>query len=336
MSPPTRRSPKGRPRRRRPPARVAPAPPEPGEVVVYTDGGASPNPGPGGWGAVLLCAVPGSGEPAAEELSGGEAETTNNRMELTAAIRALEELAGRHGAGRVRVVTDSQYLRRGITSWLPAWEAAGWRRKRGDVVANEDLWRRLSAVTRGRAIRWDWVKGHAGHRWNERADALATAGAAPFRTGAARSASSEPAPDSGPPADHTVFLKASGRGGWAARVVSAAGEERLLRGARRRASANELILIAAAEALESLPARSSVAVYTAADYLRDGADRWLPGWRSRGWKTKSGGAVANREAWQRLSRAMDRLRMRWPRPGAEAAEEIELLGKVAHEAARSG
>ena len=110
------------------------------QVTVYTDGGADPNPGPGGWGAVLLHAASGS----QRELSGGDERTTNNRMELTAAIEALASLTRRC---RIELYTDSQYLRKGITQWLQGWKARGWTRKNGDPVLNADLWRRLAELT---------------------------------------------------------------------------------------------------------------------------------------------------------------------------------------------
>ncbi|HEV7786851.1 MAG TPA: ribonuclease HI, partial [Thermoanaerobaculia bacterium] len=135
-------------------------------VTVYTDGGADPNPGLGGWAAILLDPLTGK----AMELSGGEPRATNNRMELTAAIRGLEALKRRC---RVKLFTDSQYLRKGITLWLPGWVARGWRRKDGELQ-NEDLWRRLHELIKLHDIQWDWIKGHAGNRWNERADELAT------------------------------------------------------------------------------------------------------------------------------------------------------------------
>jgi ribonuclease HI len=310
------------------------------EIHAYTDGGAGPNPGPGGWGVVLL-------RPGAEpvELSGGEDFTTNNRMELTAAIRALE--AAGDGA-RVRLVTDSQYLRRGITSWLPRWAAGGWRRQDGGEVANQDLWRRLAALAASRRVRWEWVRGHAGERWNERADALARAETARRRVGASEGAApAAPAPAAA--AEFDLYLKASGRGGWAARVRPRgaggsggkggdggdggrdAGE--LLTGARRGASANELILEAAAAALESLPPGAGAAVHSASDYLRDGAAQWLPIWRRRGWRTQTGGAVANRAAWERLARALAARPVSWPRPDEAAAAEIAALEKAARRAA---
>ena len=137
------------------------------EVVIYTDGACSGNPGPGGWGAILI-----SGRHE-RELWGGEGATTNNRMELMAAIRALEALKR---PCRVELHTDSQYLRTGITEWLAAWKARGWRTAAKAPVKNEDLWRRLDEARLHHQVDWRWVKGHAGHELNERADALARKG----------------------------------------------------------------------------------------------------------------------------------------------------------------
>jgi ribonuclease HI len=136
------------------------------EVEIFTDGACSGNPGPGGWGAVLRY-----GE-VEKEMSGGEALTTNNRMELTAAIAALEALKR---PCRVTLYTDSQYLRDGITRWLSAWKARGWSTADKKPVKNIDLWQRLEAAAAPHEIEWRWVRGHAGHAENERADALARA-----------------------------------------------------------------------------------------------------------------------------------------------------------------
>jgi ribonuclease HI len=135
-------------------------------VEIYTDGACRGNPGPGGWGATLE-----SGEHF-RELSGAEADTTNNRMELTAVIRALEALKRR---AVVTVHTDSEYVRRGITEWLPNWKARDWRTADRKPVKNRDLWERLDELAVGHDIDWRWVKGHSGVPGNERVDALATA-----------------------------------------------------------------------------------------------------------------------------------------------------------------
>ncbi len=137
------------------------------EVVIYTDGACSGNPGPGGWGAILIA------KGAEREIMGGEADTTNNRMEMTAAIRALEALKR---PCVVELHTDSQYLRQGVTEWLAAWKRRGWRTADNKPVKNEDLWRALDAARARHEVSWRWVKGHNGHPLNERADALARKG----------------------------------------------------------------------------------------------------------------------------------------------------------------
>ena len=132
-------------------------------VTIYTDGACEPNPGPGGWAALLLF---GKHE---KVLSGAEHQTTNNRMELTAAVQALSALTQ---PARVAFYTDSEYLRRGITEWLPDWRRRGWKRK-GGKLANIDLWQALEAALEGHDISWHWVRGHAGDRFNQRVDSLA-------------------------------------------------------------------------------------------------------------------------------------------------------------------
>jgi len=135
------------------------------EVWIYTDGACRGNPGPGGWGALLRSA--GGHE---RELRGAEPATTNNRMELTAAIRALEAL--RQGC-RVTLTTDSEYVKKGITEWLPGWKRRGWRTAGRTPVKNADLWQALEAAAARHQVTWHWVRGHSGHAENERADALA-------------------------------------------------------------------------------------------------------------------------------------------------------------------
>ncbi|MDQ4061542.1 MAG: ribonuclease HI [Pseudomonadota bacterium] len=140
-------------------------------VTAYTDGACSGNPGPGGWGVLLRY------DGHEKALSGGEPHTTNNRMELTAAIRAIEAL---RKPCTVEIHTDSQYLRQGITDWIAAWKANGWRTSAKKPVKNADLWQQLDAVMQPHAVTWRWVRGHAGEPGNERADELARAGMAPF------------------------------------------------------------------------------------------------------------------------------------------------------------
>lgn len=136
----------------------------PDSVHVYTDGACRGNPGPGGWGAILRY------RDRERELYGAERATTNNRMELMAAIQALEALTR---PCEVIVTTDSQYLRKGITEWLPQWKRRGWKTAAKQPVKNQDLWERLERAIERHRVRWEWIKGHSGHAENERADALA-------------------------------------------------------------------------------------------------------------------------------------------------------------------
>jgi ribonuclease HI len=141
-------------------------------IEIHTDGACSGNPGPGGWGALLRFGK------TEKELSGGEALTTNNRMEMLAAICALESLKRRC---RIELYTDSQYVQKGITEWLPGWLKRNWKNSKGEAVKNQDLWQRLHAANERHHVRWHWVKGHAGHVDNERVDALARAAAANYK-----------------------------------------------------------------------------------------------------------------------------------------------------------
>ncbi len=151
------------------------------DFLAYTDGACSGNPGPGGWG-VLLQAKDGETVLKERELSGGEANTTNNRMELLAAISALEAL-GRSTA--ITLVTDSQYVKNGVTGWIHGWKKNGWKTAAKKPVKNADLWQELDAAQARHQVTWKWVKGHAGHPENERADELARKGMAPFKSRAA-------------------------------------------------------------------------------------------------------------------------------------------------------
>jgi ribonuclease HI len=145
------------------------------KVVIHTDGACEGNPGPGGWAAILRC------DGHAREIAGGEPATTNNRMELQAAIAALSAVTSESGLAKafgvrgceIEFFTDSQYLRKGITQWLPLWKARGWRTVSRQPVKNDDLWRQLDQLAAPHRITWKWLKGHAGHPDNERCDHLA-------------------------------------------------------------------------------------------------------------------------------------------------------------------
>jgi ribonuclease HI len=142
------------------------------KIVIYTDGACSGNPGPGGWGAILMWGD------HRKEMSGGEQVTTNNRMELLAAISALEALKR---PSKVELHTDSNYVKNGVTSWIYGWKRNGWKTADKKPVKNAELWQRLDAARVPHEVDWRWVKGHSGHEHNERADELAREGMAPFK-----------------------------------------------------------------------------------------------------------------------------------------------------------
>ncbi len=282
---------------------------------IYTDGGCRPNPGPGGWGAVILR----EGE-APVELSGSADETTNNRMELQAAIEALASLDGPH---EVVLHTDSTYLKRGITEWLARWRASGWRTAGKTPVQNRDLWERLDRELARHRVRWAWVKGHAGDRWNERADALASAAIPGVRL-----------PVDDPGAVHAWLAVAASTkrrlGAWSAILVWR-DHERIVTGRVPEHSANRLHLLGAVRALEALRRPSRVHLYTVSDYLAQGATSWIAGWKRRSWTTRDGRPVSNRDLWEALDRAMQPHEVHWHAVGSD--ERPEPLG-AARRAAR--
>jgi len=255
-------------------------------ATLYTDGGCRPNPGPGGWGAVLL--RPGH-DPV--ELSGCEPAATNNRMELRAAIEGLRALPSAH---RIELYTDSEYLRKGITEWLDRWLRNGWRTSGKKQVQNAELWGELAAELERHRVSWHWVRGHSGDPWNERADELASA-AIPR----------PPLPVDDPDAVH-LFLGVAhsgtrDTGAWAV-LLRFGDRERAIADREAGASANRMHLQSAVAGLGALKRRVRAHVYTASDYLKDGATAWLGVWRGRGWKTRDGRAVAHAELWRELDR----------------------------------
>ena len=286
-------------------------------VIIYTDGGCRPNPGPGGWGVVVLRR---GTEPT--ELSGAEEEATNNRMELTAAIEALRSLEGSHA---VELITDSQYLRKGVTEWMKGWRARGWKTASKKNVANRDLWEAIDREIARHEIEWRWVKGHAGNEWNERADELASA--------------QIPRPELPVEDFDAVHVFAavahSGKadaGAWAV-LFSFRGQEKQLSGREAGASANRMHIMGAGMGLAELSRTVRVHLYTASDYLKDGATTWINGWRSRNWTTREGKDVANRDLWQRLATLLDRHDVQWHVVSRDALpEQMEQVKALAKDA----
>jgi ribonuclease HI len=292
-------------------------------VTIYTDGGCSPNPGPGGWGAVLIAS-----NGVTKELSGAELHTTNNRMELTAAIEALRALKR---PCQVTLRTDSEYLRRGISEWLPAWVARNWQRKGNKPVENEDLWRALHQATQRHEIRWEWVRGHAGDAYNERVHMLATRARERLLTASERPVTK--------PTDYEVTLrislpKGSATGGWAARIAERdAATPALITGRVHADSSNQLWLMAAQAVLEHLPAGATVRFHAPDNYLIQGITRWVKGWQANGWQTKDGSPVRHRAAWEALAAAASQRTVHWSQDEGPA-DLADGLATLAAQAAR--
>lgn len=300
------------------------------EVTIYTDGGADPNPGPGGWGAVLVSGM------QMKEISGADPATTNNRMELTAAISALGLLRKRC---RIHLHTDSQYLRRGITEWVEGWRAHGWRKRNGAPVENVDLWQALLRESARHDVDWHWVRGHRGDPLNERADALATEARQALARGdhPGRPAVGQTAEEAESLPAVSVYargcaLGVPGPAGYAATVAPEDGEPRVVSGGWESATSNAMELWAAIAGLRTLRERSSVAVYTTSSYVLEGATRWLAAWERRGWRTKDGRPVKNREIWEELARVMGDHDVHWFQLTAGADVEES---RMAAEAARA-
>ncbi len=289
------------------------------EVIIYTDGACDPNPGPGGWAAVLR-----SG-PHEKVLTGHEPHTTNNRMELQAVITALNAVKR---PSHVVLHTDSRYVQTGVTEYLERWKARHWQTADKKAVANQDLWQALDDALQRHQIEWVWVKGHAGDPLNERVDQLSVS----------------MIPRSALPVDDAqaihIFtgVSCSGTtGGWAA-IIKHGDTVEEISGNEDETSANRLHLLAAQRGLEAAPAGSIIHLYTPSDYAAQGAMQWVKNWAAQGWHTKEGQAVKHREVWQAIVAASRDRHVKWHSLKDEVrpaeSQRAEELARLARNAAR--
>nr|WP_233355263.1 ribonuclease HI [Hirschia maritima] len=295
-------------------------------IRIWTDGACSGNPGPGGWGALII----NNGQET--ELYGSAPSTTNNRMELKAAIEALNSL---EASSKIELNTDSTYVKDGLTKWIHGWKRNGWKTAAKKPVKNKDLWQALDEACSRHQIEWKWVKGHAGDEGNERADALAVKGSRE----AAGQAPVSPEEDGVSQADHTPPHKARiapsdsvhiwtdgacsgnpGPGGWGALVV-ADGQETELFGSEKDTTNNRMELAGAIEALNSLTNPSNVILNTDSTYVKDGLTKWIHGWKKNGWKTAAKKPVKNKDLWQALDEACSRHKIEWKWVKGHAGDE---------------
>jgi ribonuclease HI len=310
--------------------------PVPPQIDVYTDGGCDPNPGPGGWGAIIRW------KDREWVLSGNDPGTTNNRMELHAAAAALALLEGLLGRCQVSIYTDSQYLRRGITEWMDSWVNQNWYTSSEQPVKNQDLWRVIHRLTQAHDVTWHWLRGHTGHPLNERADRLATEALRSLRriqsVPDARQAPDvrQPADDGRPTVDICVKASCRGaerRGGWAA-VMRTGEHTKSLSGSEPSTTANAMLIRGATEALRVLTKPCHVTFYSDANYLIKGASLWVKGWQARGWLTREGKPVENRAEWEALLRAAHPHHVTWTQVQGDAAPvDLSWAGELAAEAA---
>jgi ribonuclease HI len=304
------------------------------EVIIYTDGGSDPNPGPGGWAALLITRRA-DGASDEREISGCVPDTTNNRMELTAAVEALRALESPH---RVTLYTDSQYLRQGITEWLPKWASNQWRTSDKSPVKNQDLWQTLYAETQRHTITWQWVKGHAGNEYNERVDRLATAARQEI-TGV------KPGDDNFTP-EYEITMRvrvvvSRRRGAWAVRVARTTGDEPPCIVAEREEdgtpmSDQHLELLATLHALRQLPPGATVRVYCPNDYLYTGMKRWILGWQKNGWITQEGKPVRHRDLWKALIAEAQTRAVQWAEEPDPPPDYVQSLKRKAIETSGGG
>ena len=289
------------------------------KVIIYTDGGSDPNPGIGGWAAVLQF------RDHEKVLTGNDPQTTNNRMELQAAIGALQALKR---PCTIEFHTDSEYLRKGITEWIETWAAKNFR-KGGKPIPNADLWQQLWPLTQQHEIEWHWVRGHAGNPLNERVDQLA------------RQARLEITPEEELAADvPRLYVRASckgnpGPGGWGV-VLERGDETEQASGSALATTNNRMEITAVIEGLRLLPPGSTVQLFTTSDYLYQGATRWIQGWRKNKWQKKDGQPVANADLWQALDQLMGRYKIRWLNAKGQdnpALTEASLIAARAREVA---
>lgn len=289
------------------------------KVTIYTDGGADPNPGLGGWAALLRY------DGREKVLTGNEPHTTNNRMELTAAVKALEAL---NRPCEIEFHTDSEYLRRGITEWIDNWRKKGWRTAGGKAVSNADLWQKLDPLTKEHEIKWHWVRGHSGHPLNERVDDLA------------RQARLEITPDlTVSPDAPRIYLRASckgnpGPGGWGVVLETREGTTQAS-GSQPDTTNNRMEVRAAIEGLKLLPPGSEAQLLTTSDYLYQGATNWIRGWRRRDWQKRGGKPVANADLWQELDRLLKRYQVEWKNVKGTRGDELQGLDEAAKLAAEA-
>jgi len=254
------------------------------DYLIYTDGACSPNPGPGGWGAVII-----SPDKAVQEIFGSTQHTTNNRMELRAAIESLKHLPEGCPA---TIFSDSKYLQQGITLWFEKWLKSNWQTMAGSNVQNKDLWKDLIRAAEKHHITWNWIKGHADNDFNNRADELAR-----------KAVPRDPLPLTDNNSIHLYtsvsYSTLSKKGGWAV-ILRYREKRKVLSGTVAQTTSNRMHIHGTLAGLTAIRHPLPINIYTFSGYLRDGLSRWLDQWAQHGWLTREGLPVKHDDLWKQL------------------------------------
>lgn len=277
---------------------------------VYSDGACKGNPGPGGWGAVVV-----DSNGVRQEFYGGEMDTTNQRMELRAAYEAIKHTPV--GAD-VEICTDSKYAINCMTQWVYGWVKKDWKSANGDVK-HQDILKPMYDLIRTRNVEWTWVKGHSGHIENERCDALANMGVSSLGIAQAPKANSAvigaDALTLGDDTWHVYtdggYRSSSSIGGWGVVVRAPDGTTKEYFGSDKNVSNNKMELMAAIMGLQAIPKGANAVLYSDSQYTLKGIAEWLPGWKERGWRTASGAEVKNQSLWVQMESLAGDRNMQW-------------------------
>ncbi len=277
-------------------------------------------------------------------MKGSEAHSTNNRMELTAALEALKS---RRDGEKVELHTDSEYLRKGITQWISAWQRNGWTRKTGKPVLNKDLWIALDTENKRVHVEWRWVKAHAGHVYNEMVDQAARDAATDASNSHVEVTLRQVAPDRVTYTIHTLvtspvdryFVAAANlgehRSAWA--FVHGTDQNNTKTGVEDGATFNRALIVGAVELIRSLPPNRPASVTTDSEYLYKGATQWLDGWRRRNWRKADMKPIANKELWIEMSELMEHVDVNWQFQKHDGSSDslVQVAARVARETLES-
>ena len=293
-------------------------------IQIYTDGACKSNPGPGGWGAIILYP-----DRPPHQINGGEKNTTNNQMELTAVIKALETI--QKSTDKIVLFTDSKYVKEGITNWLDKWKNNNWKTSLNSPVKNHLLWQHLDVCAKNLDIQWEWVKGHADNQWNEAADKLACSAVPCIDTQVEKNIEKLPIDD--PDAIHIftaiAFSAKNKSGAWTA-YLRYKTHTKSISGTMENTSSNQLHICSAIGGLQLVKKKYPIHLYTLSDYLKDGASMWIRKWHRNNWKTKEGEPVKHKALWISLQQLTNTYQIQWHRISKKSLpREMKMIKDMA-------